>query len=559
MGSKEEAEAVSALLPPGFPRSAAELTLTLDELKGAFPDLVRLDGASLDSAAIDSSLFTIRPTAVFSPRSSADVAALVKWTFDRCTKGLPVFPIAARGAGSDLGGGPLTAGIVVDFRAHMNQIIEIGDDWVRVQPGANYGALQRALLAKGRFLPPYPASLELCTVGGAVANNASGEKTVKYGDHHDALKSLRVVMADGGEAHWTRWGAEELARRGEQWGLAGAVCQGVAMLLDRGVQGPPTTKNSSGFTLWKVKQNETYDIGQLFVGSQGTLGLFTEIELWTQPAPKNTVLMLAGFSDLDSAGQGTLELLPLKPSALEIVDQRALELVLSLDPDRYEGVVPDPIPAVVLLVEFDGEDQTTQAREAQTVILNLGGTVEEAKDVQAQTRLWTMRRSVASTIWKMPGNVRSIPIIEDAAVPTDQLPDFIRGTYELLDRYGIQVVVWGHAGDANLHIQPFFDLSDERQMDLIWPLTKEFHAMIARLGGTLTAEHNDGILRTPYMGMMWSQDDLEVFRLLKVLFDPYGIMNPGKKVGLDEADLPSLMRDRYDLSHLLAGGVSVDR
>lgn len=493
------------------------------------------------------------------PRSSEDVAALVRWTYDRCTKGLPVFPFAARGSGSDLGGGPLTAGIVIDFRAQMNRIVEIGENWVRVQPGANYGELQRALSAKGRFLPPYPASIEICTIGGAVSNNASGEKTVKYGDHHDALKSITTVLADGFEAQWSRWDAEEFRRRGEQWGLAGAICQGVAMLLDRNLEGPPTSKNSSGYTFWKVQVDETYDIGQLFVGSQGTLGVITEIELWTEPLPTRTVLMLAGFSDLETAGQGTLELLPLRPSALEIVDRRALQLVLSLEPERYQGVVSDPIPAVALLIEFDGEDQDSQANEAQSVILNLGGTVDVAVDPAAQTRLWILRRSVASTIWKMPGNVRSIPIIEDAAVPAENLPVFIKRTYELLDRYGIQMVVWGHAGDANLHIQPFFDLSNDHQMELVWPLTKEFHAMIAELGGTLTAEHNDGILRTPYMAMMWSDEHLEAFRMLKRLCDPYDVMNPGKKVGLTEADLPGLVRDGYDLSHLLGSGASVDR
>jgi len=559
MGTEEEAQAVSALLPPCFPRSAAELSLTLEELRTAFPGLISIEGAALDAASIDSSLFSVRPSAVFAPRGSDDVAALVKWIYDRCTKGLPVFPVAARGSGSDLGGGPLTAGIVIDFRAHMNRILEIGDDWVRVQPGANYGELQRALAAKNRFLPPYPASIELCTIGGAVANNASGEKTVKYGDHHDALKSITTVLADGYEAQWSRWEAEEFRRRGEQWGLAGAICQGVAMLVDRNLEGPQTTKNSSGYALWKVRQGDSYDLGQLFVGSQGTLGLITEIELWTQPLPSRTILMLAGFSDLQTAGQGTLELLPLRPSALEIVDQRALELVLSLEPERYEGIIADPIPAVALLVEFDGDDQDVQSREAQTVILNLGGTVEQAADPVSQTRLWTLRRSVASTIWKMPGNVRSIPIIEDAAVPAENLPAFIQGTYELLDRYGIQMVVWGHAGDANLHIQPFFDLGNHEQMELVWPLTKEFHAMIAKLCGTLTAEHNDGILRTPYMPMMWSEEHLEAFRLLKGLCDPYGVLNPGKKVGLTEGDLPGLLRDGYDLSHLLGSGVSVDR
>lgn len=526
-----------------------------------------VDEATRRRYAVDGSIFEVLPAAVLSPKDAGDIQAVAHLLWTMSEQGKHVPSLTPRGAGSDQAGGPLGTGIILDFRTHMNQILEVGDDFVRCQPGVRYGELQQVLKARGRYLPPYPASLELCTIGGAVANNASGEKTVKYGDTRDYVERLSVVLATGDEITVTALDAAELEGRSHRRTFEGRLYRELCRLLaahsrDELLPAFHVTKNSTGYALWALQQRGRFDLAKLFVGSQGTLGIITEITLRTEPLPEATSLIAGYFTGLDTAAEAVEQLLVLQPSALEVVDRNLLELVDRHQPGHLDGLVGSPLPDIVLVIEFDDASEQTRkskVKAAQSILRHYASEQRVAHTPAEQERLWKLRRSAAAVMWTATGPAKALPIVEDGIVPTALLPEFFRRAYALFAKYGFAIAVWGHAGDANLHMQPFINLSDEQARENIWPFIDEFHALVIAMGGCISAEHNDGLLRSPYLEAQYGNELYRLFGHVKRLFDPYNFLNPGKKVGVTLADIQPLVRRSYGLDHLVADRELINR
>ncbi|MBW4062175.1 FAD-binding oxidoreductase [Candidatus Saccharibacteria bacterium] len=530
----------------------------LKELQSQLTGMVTDAADAREYFSTDGSIFKIVPEGVIYPKNTSDVQLTVAYLAERAKAGKRI-GLIPRGQGTDQGGGAIGDGLQLVFPAHMNKLLRLDKDTVTVQPGMSYASLQQTLHTHGRFLPPYPASLAYASIGGSVANDAAGEKTVKYGSTHKFVKRLKVVLSDGSTITTERISARQLARKKGLNTFEGQLYRGVDRLVDEHVAElraarPKTTKNTAGYALDRVKNKDgSFDLSQLIVGSQGTLGVVTEITLATAPWNPRTTLVVGYFDDLAKAGEATQKLKALNPSALELVDYHLLEYLRQNRPHDIEGLVPEPLPKLILLVEFDNTSQLQQtlaARRAQRLFRRLATGSSLATDLAEQDRLWKIRREAAAVIWMAGGDKKALPFIEDGIVPPDKLPQFLEKIYKLLRKHDIEIAVWGHAGDANLHMQPFLNLAKKKDVDKLFVLAREFNDLVTSLGGSTSAEHNDGLIRSPYIKELYGEAVYKLFVQTKALFDPQNILNPGKKIDVSEAQIRQYVRSEYNLKHL---------
>jgi FAD/FMN-containing dehydrogenase len=509
----------------------------------------------------DGSIFSVVPSAVIYPRNENDVRKTTRFTWQLAERGR-IVPLTARGSGTDQSGGAIGSGLMMVFPSHMNRIVEFDgkSGVVTVEPGINYGKLQQTLQTHGRFLPPFPASLEYSTVGGAVANNASGENSVKYGDTRSYVRSLRVVLANGEVIETGRLNKKEFNKKlglatfeGEIYRSLDALIEENQDIIDRAQL--HVTKNTAGYNLLDVKHTDgSFDLTPLLVGSQGTLGVITEITLDTEVHNPETTLILATFDDLKHAEQTVLELRKLSetPSAIEMVDGRLLQLVDSLNPHQLKGIIEKPYPVAALLISFDNPERAQKklVKQAHKILAKhaLGYTLETELD--KQEALWKVRHASAAVAAHAEGGVKAVPIIEDGIVPIERFNEYIEQIYKLFDRNHLRAAIWGHAGDANLHLQPYLDLGQVGDRQKAFKVMDEYYNLVISLGGSTSGEHNDGRLRAPYLPAVYGPEMYGVFQKVKQIFDPYGTINPGVKVNVELADIKPLVRNEYSLDHL---------
>lgn len=510
----------------------------------------------------DASVLSVTPALVAYPRNENDVRKAARFTWQLAERGR-VVPITARGAGTDQGGAALGTGIMLAFPAHMHRILELDDKSgvVIVEPGVNYGKLQQTLQTHNRFLPPYPASMEYSTVGGAVANNASGEKSVKYGSTRDFVRGLRVVLANGEVIETGRLSKREVAKKlglatfeGEIYRAIDGILEENQELIDKIHLG--VTKNAAGYDLSDIKRKDgSVDLTPLFVGSQGTLGIITEIAFETEVFSPNTTLIVSHFDDLERFQSAVLELRGMSdlPSAMEMVDEQLLNLVDRINPNQLKNLLPKPFPKIVLLVEFDNGSERVQkklAKRAIKILESYAAHVEAETDGARQEQLWKIRHSSATVVAHGEGGTKALPIIEDGVVPPERFREYLEGVYQLFARHGLHAAVWGHAGDANLHMQPFLDLGQVGDRQKVFRILDEYYNLVISLGGSTSGEHGDGRLRAPYLAKLYGPEVYALFEKIKQVFDPYGTLNPGVKTGTSIETVKSLLRSGYTMDHL---------
>lgn len=509
----------------------------------------------------DLSILTVDPSVIVYPRAESDVRKVARFTWQLAERGR-VIPITARGAGTGQAGAALGNGIMLVFPAHLHRIIELDGKTgsVVVESGINYGKLQQTLLTHNRFLPPYPASVEYSTVGGAVANNASGEKSLKYGPTRDFVQSLRVVLANGEVIETRRLSKRELGKKLGLSSFEGEIYRAIDALIEENTETIDkmvlkTTKNSAGYDLPNVKFSDgSFDLTPLIVGSQGTLGIITQITLDTEAYNPKTTLIVAHFDDISASADTVAELrkLPNMPARIEMVDGNLLQLVDEINPNLLKGVLEKPFPKVTLLIEFDDSDrqQKRLTKKAQKILDKRSAKYEIEHNPLQQDKLWRIRHASASVITHVDGAKKALPIIEDGIVPPEKLGEYLAAVYKLFERHGLRVALWGHAGDGNLHMQPFLDLAQVGDRQKMIKLMDEYYDLVISLGGSTSGGHGDGRLRTPYLGKLYGDDAVELFVKVKKIFDPYNVFNPGTKTGTSAEDLKQMLRTAYTLDHL---------
>ncbi len=511
--------------------------------------------------ATDASILQLPPAMVVYPRNENDVRKTARFTWQLAERGR-VIPITARGSGSDQTGAGLGSGILVVFPAHMNRILELDTkaNTVTVEPGINYGKLQQTLHTHSRFLPPYPASIEYSSIGGALANNTSGEKSIKYGDTRAYTKSLRVVLANGEVIETGRLSKRELSKKLGLATFEGEIYRSLDTLLEEqrdlmtGLH-RDVTKNNAGYNLLDIKRRDgSFDLTPLFVGSQGTLGIITEAVLSTEAYTPQTTLMLANFDSLEHLQNAILELRALSelPSAIELIDGNVLQQIHDLNPNQLKEIITPPFPTALLLVEFDSSDRQLKksVKKADKIFEKYAVTAQTATEPDQQQQLRKLREATGTLLSHNEGLLRAVPLIPDAAVPPDRLRAYLEGVYQLLEAANIAPAVWGHGGDANLHLQPRLNIGQVGDRQRAFRLMDEYQKLVLGLNGTISAETGDGRLRTPYLETMYGAELYALLQKVKKIFDPYGTLNPGIKFGSSLDDIKAIVRSDYTLDHL---------
>lgn len=524
----------------------------LKELQSRLLGSVTDDPDALEYFSTDQSIFRATPTAIVYPQNTADVRKTVLFAAERAANGKPL-PLVPRGKGSDQGGGAIGEGLQVVFPAHMNKLLRLDRDSVTVQPGILFHTLQQTLYTHLKHIPQAPAGGEYSTVGGAVAIGSGGEKAVKYGSIRSAVRSLKVVLADGSLIETRRISARELNRKKGFHTLEGELYRKFdSLLLDhadlikqRAVRG---VLNTAGYDVWSVRgANGSFDLTQVFLGSQGTLGLITEVTLAIAPYNPRTTLVVGYFSTALGACEAIKKLLDLAPSAVELVDQHLIQSHRELRPSDLAGLVPEQTPAVTLLAEFDNASQFAQklrSTRAARVMHRHGGTVRMSTDPVEQVALWKIRRTAVAT-WTGHGHKKALPFIEDAAVPVEKLPQLLEKIYKLLKKHDLEAAIWGHAGTGNLRFQPRLDLAKKKDVDKLFTLSHEYYDLVVALGGTPSATQNDNLLRAAYLKKIYGEEFFELLAATKHIFDPQGIFNPNKKTGATEDYIRAHLRTEY--------------
>ena len=535
------------------------MSTLIKDLQEKLDGEVAYDSTTREFFSTDGGIFKVTPKLVIYPHNEKDVIETLRFNHNLVPKNRAL-PITARGKGTDQCGASLSEGISMVFPAHMRRMISMNKETITVQPGMIFSHLESILNSHGRFLPPYPASMDFCSVGGALANNSSGEKTLKYGPMRNYVAGLRAVLHNGDVIETFRLNKKELKQKKKQGDLEGELYTRIDDLIENNralieKARPGVSKNSAGYNLWDIKGKDgSFDMSQLLVGSQSTLGIITEAMLYHIPYNKNTTLLVGYFDSVKKLQEAVLEIAPLHPSALELVDDKVIAFVLEKQPRLVANLLPEKMPKVVLLVEFDDDkakNQSKKGKKAEKILQKYAYEIKITANKLEQDQLWRIRRQAAAIIWMKQGPKKALPIIEDGIVPLDKFGDFLEQAYALLDKYKVKDAVWGHAGNGHLHIQPFLDLSNIRDRHKIYALSDEFYKMVLKLGGSISGEHNDGIMRGSYLRQMYGAEIYGMFKEVKKMFDPYNLLNPRSKLGATKEYGQVHLRKEYSMNHLL--------
>jgi len=460
------------------------------------------------------------PDAVAVPVDADDVAALVRWAGSRGVKLIP------RGAGTGMPGGNVGRGVSVDLVSHFRQPPRIDPETrtAEIGPGTTLAALNVAASAHRLHFPVDPSSGERATFGGMVANNSGGSHTVRYGSTRSWVQALEVVLADGTRVRTARGERERHPR------LAAIVAEVDAALAPHAdairARWPRVRKNSSGYALKEYL--DSGDAVELLVGSEGTLGLVTSAAVRLAAVPAARALALLEFTDLAAAGAAVERILELAPATCEIIDRTFIDLVRRGDEDPGYPL-RDGLEAI-LFVEFEADTGAEVAASVAALEAGVAGVADRvsvAADEAQRERFWHVRHAASPLIARLAGDRISMQFIEDGVVPVARLADYIRLLRRVLDEHGLPAVIFGHAGDGNLHVNPLVDVRKFGWRDEIEGIVYEIAEGVAALGGTMAGEHGDGRLRAPLIETIFGAEIVRCFRAVKAAFDPAGILNPG--------------------------------
>jgi FAD/FMN-containing dehydrogenase len=481
----------------------------------------------------------LMPRAVAVPVDPEDVQSLVAWSAAART------PLIPRGSGSSMAGGAIGDGVIVD----LSRLAVVGEPdsergSIRVGPGALRGDVDARARRAGMRFPVDPSSSAFCTIGGMVATNAAGARSLRYGSTRPWVRALDCVFEDGSRAEVRRGSTPPYQVRAVARFYRDAAARPASVAPGPSGQRIGVTKNSSGYALDAFALSG--ELVDLLVGSEGTLALFVGVELDLVEVPAATAGVLGAFPSVERAAAGAVRARELGAAACELLDRTFLDVAAA-------GGRALPIASstdAVLLAEVEGASVQAAANDARRLARAFhaegAATVSLALDAITTTELWDLRHAASPSLARLDPTLKSMQFIEDAAVPLACLADYLRGIREILRRHEVRGVVFGHAADAHVHVNPLVDVSRPDWRARAERILSESTELVARLGGTLSGEHGDGRLRTPLLDRVWDAPTRAEFALVKQSFDPQGLLNPGVKVPIAGVGAPFSGAVKYD-------------
>lgn len=514
-----------------------------------------------DTYSHDASMFELVPELIAAPKDAADLQRLVRFVASNKKKH-PRLSLTARAAGTDMAGGAINESIIVDFARHFTHIGPITGLSGSAQPGVFYRDFERETLKKGVLMPSYPASRDLCQIGGITANNSGGEKSLEYGKVEKFVTELKVVFADGKEYTVKPLTKKQLQAKINQGDYEGKIYQRIFNLCEEHYDvikeaRPKVSKNSMGYGLWNVWDRETgvFDLGQLIVGSEGTLGLVTETTFRLVPHRPHSGLLVLFLKNINHLGELIPTVLQHKPATFESFDDQTLLLSLRFMPAFYKklgfkgfvhllwSLIPDGlqllrgVPKLILMVEFNGETEDEVRQRVRALHRDLSkfraryeinGFEEDPTEGKSE-KFWIMRRYSFQILRSKVKDKHTAPYIDDFAVPPEHLAAFLPQLQRIIKKYKLFATIAGHMGDGNFHVIPLMKIEDDRERKKIEPSQREVNNLVIKYGGSLSGEHNDGLVRGPWLEAQFGKTVLVLFKEVKHIFDPENIFNPHKK------------------------------
>lgn len=534
----------------------------LQKLKNnGFKGEIDASQAALDLYSHDASMFELKPTAIVKPRDSQDVQTLIK-IVGAAKKSQPELSLTARSAGTDMSGGAINDSIIVDFNKHFTKIESVSATAAHVEPGVFYRDFEPKTLEYDALLPSFPASRELCTVGGMVNNNSGGEKSLEFGKTEDYVTELKVVFADGKEYGVKPLNRRELVAKMGQKTYEGRLYKRLFTLIEKHYDEikaakPRVSKNSTGYNLWDVwdRQTGVFDLTKLIVGAQGTLGFVTDIHFRLVPNPRYSGVLVAFMKSMDNLGEVVKTVTTYKPATFESFDNYTLALsikfflyfrktigwrklillAIRLIPDAL--ILMKGIPKLILLIEFSGASQQEVDDKIDEMKHGLEPfELDATEDDNTEEKAWKfriMRRESFNLLRKKVKDKHTAPFIDDLVVRPDYLPEFLPELRTVINKYKLMATVAGHMGDGNFHVIPLMKLEDPKERAKLLPAMKEVNELVLKYEGSLSGEHNDGLVRGPWLEQMYGPKILKVFKETKQIFDPENLFNPHKKADAD--------------------------
>jgi len=530
-----------------------------DSIKEFFKGDIEDDAETLKRYSHDASLLEVKPEIVLYPKDVEDIKSIVKFATEKKKEGKHI-SITARAAGTCMSGGSLNDSIILDTQRYMSGVISIDHKIAKVLPGTFYRDFEKQTLSKGLIMPAYTASKSICAIGGMVMNNAGGEKTLAYGKTENYVREMKIVLADGEEYTIVPLTKAELTAKKRKRSFEGKLYKQISDLIKENEEmiasaKPNVSKNSAGYYLWNVwDEDGKFNLNKLLVGSQGTLGILTEVTFDLVKVKQYSKLFVLFLKDLKDIPEIVRIVSPFKPESIESYDNHTFNMAMKFLPDlikqmkvknfikfalsfwpEVKMVFTGGLPKLVVLVEFASDsmadiDDRMQKLQAELAPLKLRTHI--SKSEQESQKYWTMRRESFNLLRKHVKGKRTAPFIDDFIVRPDRLPEFMPKLDSILSEYpDLIYTIAGHVGDGNFHIIPLMDMHNPKNKDIIIDLSQRVYDLVLEHNGSITAEHNDGIIRTPFLTKMYGKEVVDLFQKTKDIFDPEGIFNPGKKVG----------------------------
>lgn len=530
----------------------------VEELKKVLKGEVDGRDETLEKYSRDASIFVVRPLVVVRPKDTEDVERLVKFVSLKKESGENV-SITPRAGGTDMSGGPLGTSIILDT-AHLDAFLQLENKTATVEPGMYFRDFDKETKKQNLELPSYPASREICTVGGMVANDSGGEKNLKYGKTARYVESLDVVLSDGEVHTLENLKDDSLQEKLQEESFEGNLYRKVSELLVKNKDviekgKPRVAKNSSGYALWDIGDGvSSLNLARLLTGSQGALGVFTKIKFkLVTPRPYSSMVVVF-LKDIDDLREMVPEVLKSEPESFESYDNHTFKIAVKYFPElalqMKAGIIslgfsflPEigmlltgGVPKLVLMVEFRSDSQQDAYKKAKDLSVNLellksSAKIRLIKNEHGTRKYWAIRRESFNLLRNKVRGLRTAPFIEDFVVPPLSIPDFLPKLNSILSEFNLTYTIAGHIGDGNFHIIPLIDPKRKDASQVIHDLSEKVYALVFSYHGSISGEHNDGLVRTPYVEAMFGSQMTRLFEEIESIFDPLGIFNPGKKVG----------------------------